>query len=67
MPSCVCRKSISNTTGKRIFLVTTSCNRNMLLLIAMERVVVPKAIRGLSSAPETENWIGCSGGMEDSE
>ena len=24
-PPCVCKKSIPNTTGKRIFLVTTSC------------------------------------------
>ena len=64
---CVCRKSIPNTTGKRIFLVMTSCTRNMLLLIAMKRVAVPNAIRDLSSAPETENWIGCSGGIEDSK
>ena len=39
----------------------------MLSLIAMERVAVPNVIRGLSFAPETENWIGCSGGMEDSD
>ena len=25
MSPCVCRKSIPNTTAKRIFLVTTSC------------------------------------------
>ena len=24
-PPCVCKKSIPNTTGKRIFLVTISC------------------------------------------
>ena len=67
MSLCVRRKWISNATGKRIFLVTTSCTQNVLLLIAMEKVAVPNTARDLSSAPETENWIGCSGGMEDSE
>ena len=67
MPSCVCKKLIPNTTGKRIFLVKTSCTRNVLLLIAMERVAILNTIRGLSSAPETENWAGCSGGMDGSK
>ena len=67
IPLCVCRKSVPSTIGKRIFFLTTSCTRYVLSLIAMERVAVPNAIRGLSFAPETENWIGCSGGMEDSD
>ena len=67
MPLYVCRKLVPNTTGKRIFLVTTSCTQNELLLIAMENVAVPNATRGLSPASETENQIGCSGGMKDSE
>ena len=39
----------------------------MLSLIAMDSEVIPSAIRGLSSAPETENCIGCSGGTKDNE
>ena len=64
---CVCRKSIPNTTGKRIFLVTTSCTSNVLSSIAMNINVLPSAIRGLSPAPDTENGRGCSGGTEESE
>ena len=67
MPPCVYRKSIPNTTGKRIFLVTTSCTWNVLSSIAMDREVITSAIRDLSSAPETENCIGCSGGTMDKE
>ena len=33
----------------------------------MDQEVTPSAIRGLSSAPETENCIGCSGGTMDNE
>ena len=33
----------------------------------MDREVIPSVIRGLSSAPETENCIGCSGGTKDNE
>ena len=66
IPPCVCRKSIPNTTGKRIFLVT-SCTWNFLSSIAMDSGVIPSLIRGLSSAPETENCIGCSGGTKDNE
>ena len=29
--------------------------------------ILPNEIRGLWSAPETENWMGCSGGMGESE
>ena len=56
----VCRKSIPNTTKKMIFLVRTSCTRNMLLSIVMDRNVLPSAIRGLSSVPEIENSMGSS-------
>ena len=38
-----------------------------MLSIAMDSEVIPSAIRGLSSAPETENCIGCSGGTKDNE
>ena len=63
----VCRNSISNTTGKRIFLLRTSCTWNVLSLIAMDSKVIPSAIRGLPSAPETEICIGCSGGTKANE
>ena len=33
----------------------------------MDSKVIPSAIRGLSSAPETENYIGCSGGEKDNK
>ena len=59
-PPWVCRKSIPNTTGKRIFLVTTSYTQNVTSSIAMDMAVLPSAIRGLSSALETENGVGCS-------
>ena len=39
----------------------------MLSSIARGSEVRPSAIRGLSSTPETENWIGCSGGTKDSK
>ena len=39
----------------------------MLSSIVMGSEVIPSAIRGLSSAPETENFIGCSGGTKDNE
>ena len=67
IPPSFCRKSIPNPTGKRIFLVTTSCTQNVLLSKAMDRNVLPSTIRGLSSAPEIENGMGCSGGTKDSE
>ena len=44
---CVCRKLIPNTTGKRIFLVTANCTRNVLSSIAMVRNVLPSTVRGL--------------------
>ena len=33
----------------------------------MDSEVIPSAIRGMSSAPETENCIGCSGGEKDNK
>ena len=33
----------------------------------MDMDVLPSAIRGLSSAPETENGMGWSGGTEESD
>ena len=45
IPPCVCRKLIPNTTGKRIFLVTTSCPWNVSLLIAVDMNVLPSAIK----------------------
>ena len=36
----------------------------MLSSIAIASEVIPSVIRGLSSAPETENVIGCSGGTK---
>ena len=62
IPPCLFRKPVPNTTEKRIFLVTTSCTRNVSSSIAMDMNVLPTAVRGLSSAPETENGRGCSGG-----
>ena len=38
----------------------------MLPLIAMDVNVLPSPIKGLSSAPDTENGRGCSGGTEES-
>ena len=67
IPPCVCRKSIPNTTGKRIFLVTASCTWNALSSIAMDSEAIPSPMRGLSSAPETENCLGCSCGTKDNE
>ena len=64
---CVCRESIPNTTGKRIFLVTTSCTQNASPSTAMDMNVLPSAIKGLSSAPDTENRRSCSGVIEESE
>ena len=61
------RKSILNTTGKRIFLVTTSCTQNVVSLIAMDTAVLPSAIRGFSSALETDNGVGCGGGTKESK
>lgn len=58
---CACGKSVTNTPGKTIFLVITSCTQNVLLSLAMDMNVLPSAIRGLSSAPETENSMDCSG------
>ena len=66
-PPWVCRKSIPYATGKRIFLMTTSCTQNMASSIAMDMTVLPSAIRGLLSVPETENGMGCSGGTKESE
>ena len=66
-PPWVRRKSIPNTTGKRIFLETTSCTQNVASPIAMDMAVLPSAIRGLSSALETENGVDCSGGTKESE
>ena len=67
IPPCVCRKLIPNTTGKSIFLVTTSCTWNVLSSIAMDSEFIPSAITGLSSAPETENCIGCSSWTKDNK
>ena len=67
IPPCVCKKSIPNTTRKRIFLVTTSCPRNVLSSIAMDSDVMPSARRSLPSATETKNCIGCSGGTKESK
>ena len=39
----------------------------MLSSIAIDGKVIPSAIRGLSSVPEIENCIGCSGGTKDNE
>ena len=36
----------------------------MLSSVAVDSEVIPSAIRGLSSAPETENCIGCSCGTK---
>ena len=66
-PPCVFRKPVPNTTVKRIFLVTISCTRNVSSLIAMDMNVLPSAVRGLLSASETENSMGCSGVTEESE
>ena len=48
-----------------------SCNnklhRKCVIVDSNGEGCLPNTIRGLSSAPETENWIGCSSGMEDSE
>ena len=66
-PTWVRRKSILNTTGKRIFLVTTSYTRNVALLIPMEIIVLPSSIRGLSSALEIGNGVCCSGGTKEVE
>ena len=66
-PPCVWRKSIPSTTGKRIFLATISCTRNVSSLITMDMNVLPNAIRGLWSAPEIENSMHCSGGTEESQ
>ena len=67
IPPCVCRKSIHNTTGKRIFLVTTSYIWNVFSSIAINSEVIPSKIRCLSSAPETENCIDWSGGTKDND
>ena len=48
-----------------MFLVTTSCTQNMSSSIAMN--VLPSAVRDLSSAPQTENGMGCSDDTEESE
>ena len=37
----------------------------MLSSIAMDSEVIPNAITGLPSVPETENCIGCSGETKD--
>ena len=67
IPPCLCRKSIPNTTEKKTFLVITSCTWNVSSSIAIDSEVIPSAIRGLSSAPETENCIGCSSRTKDNE
>ena len=36
-------------------------------MIAMDMAVLPSAIRDLSSALETEDGVGCSGGTKESE
>ena len=59
-PPCVCRKSLPNTTGKRISLVTASCIGNVSLSMAMGIKILPRTIRGLSSGPGTKN--GACGG-----
>ena len=65
IPPYVCRKSMPNTTGKRIFLVTKSCTWNVLSSIARDSEVTRSAIRSLSSVLETKNRIGCSGGTQN--
>ena len=35
--------------------------------MAMDMKILPWAIRGWSSAPETKNGMGCSGGIEESQ
>ena len=47
-----------------MFLVTTSSTSNVEPSIAMDMAVLPSAIKGLSSALETENGVGCSGGEQ---
>ena len=64
---CLCRKLIPNITRKRIFLVTKICTSDALSSIAKGSEVRFSTIRGLSSAPETENCIGCSDWTKDSK
>ena len=66
-PPWVRRKSIPNTTGKRIFLMKTSCTRNVASLIAIDIAVLPSVVRGLSSALEIENSVGSIGGTKERE
>ena len=62
IPPCICRKPILNTTGKMIFLVTTSCSRNVLWSIAMDRNVLPSTIRGLSLQLKSKTvWVAVVG------
>ena len=48
-----------------------SCNSklhpNALSSIAMDSEAIPSPLRGLSSAPETENCLGCTCGTKDND
>ena len=60
-------KVSSQYKGKIIFPVATSCTRNVSSSKAMDMDALPSLIKGLSSAPETVNGMGCSGGTEENK